>query len=272
MRLGDSPQYLTIFIYFKRKIRNRHSGCEVACMVTMRTLSIFLVLIALLFLSACGKQEIKAEPAAPAAEPASAAAEPVPVVAEPQPAPAPAAAPVPTGSAVLDAAPSQLADANSNVEVTKQQTILGETRDDRKFEDKSWFADLSCKRYTGAKQGTFGTGTKKEDALSFKVTNNDDRDFNLTWANAYSRIGADEKSNVPMKMSVNGIRLTNEETQKCCGTMVIKAGQTLECKECPANLRYPEQHKYIKEETEMINNLEVRSRFASSQIEFKCRN
>lgn len=233
-------------------------------MTTMRTFCTFLVLIALLFLPACGKQEIKAaQPAAPAVEAPAAETPPAP-------------SPMVTGNAVLDPVKeqketSQLADLNSNVEVTKQQAILGETRDTRKFEDKSWFAGLSCVKYTGAKQGTFGTGTKKEDALSFKVTNNDNREFNLTWANAYSRIGADEKSNVPMKMSINGIRLTNDEIQKCCGTMIFKAGQTLECKDCPANLRYPEVHKYLKDETQLINNLEVRSRFASSQIEFKCR-
>ena len=251
-------------------------------MTTMRTFCTFLTflftLIALLFLPACGTQEIKAtQPVAPAAE-----APGTEGGAEAQPAPEPeAAAPpaIPTGNSVLDQAKepsetsqktSQLADLNSNVEVTKQQAVLGETRDNRKIEDKSWFASLSCKKYIGAEQGTFGAGTKQEDALSFKVTNNDNREFNLTWANAYSRIGADEKSNVPMKMSINGIRLTNEDIQKCCGTTIFKAGQTLECKECPANLRYPEQHKYLKEKTEQVNNLEVSSRFASSQIDFKC--
>lgn len=246
-------------------------------MRTIQTVFALLLISILIFLPACSKQEIKPVPAAEAAaeaEPspegtASAGAEEKKEEAEES---AEAAGAAITGSSVLDPKPeSALAQLEANVEVTKQQTILGETRENRKFEDKSWFVGLKCERYSGPDQGTFGTGTEKEDKLSFRVTNNDKREYNLTWANAFSRIGADEATNVPMKISVNGNRLVNEEIKACCGTMILKPGQTLECANCPANLRYPETHKYLKQNTEVINNLEVRSRFASSQIEFKCR-
>ncbi len=246
-------------------------------MKTIQTVFALLLISIFIFLPACSKQEIKPAPAAEAA-----AVEPEAPTAEAESADeaentneteeTETAGSALTGNSVLDPKPeSALAQLEANVEVTKQQTILGETRENRKFEDKSWFAGLKCERYSGPDQGTFGTGTKKEDKLTFRVTNNDNREYNLTWANAFSRIGADETTNVPMKISVNGNRLVNEEIKACCGTMIIKPGQTLECTNCPANLRYPETHKYLKQNTEVINNLEVRSRFASSQIEFKCR-
>ena len=245
--------------------------------MTMRTIQIFfaILLISLLAgLSACSKQIKPAAPAEAAAlaeETTEAATEPAPAeTTEAENGGADGAAI--TGGSVLEPNPeSALAQLEANVEVTKQQTILGETRDNRKFEDKSWFAGLKCERYSGSDQGTFGTGTKKEDKLSFRFTNNDKREYNLTWANAFSRIGADEATDVPMKLSINGNRLKNEEIQACCGTMIVKPGQTIECANCPGNLRYPETHKYLKQNTEVINNLEARSRFASSQIEFKCR-
>ncbi len=241
----------------------------------MKLLPVFLFLLVsiMLFLTACTQKITSEQPAAPDAAPAAeteiaeetAEAAELPVE-EPV---ADAAAPAITGDSVLEPK-SQLAALDSNVEVTKEQAIIGETRDDRKFESTSWFSALKCERYVGSKQGTFGTGTKKEDKLSFRFTNNDNREYNLSQASAFSRIGADENSNIPLRISINGNRLTTEETQQCCGTVIVKPGQTMECISCPANLRYPEQHKYVRQNTELINNLESRSRFSSSQIEFKC--
>ncbi len=233
----------------------------------------------MLSLAGCSKQEIKPEQQEPSQPDATAPEE----TAEAAPAAVPESETAPenadsaagtglTGNSVLDPKPaSALAQLETNVEVTKQETVLGETRDTRKTEEKSWFAGLQCERYTGEKQGTFGTGTKHEDAISFRFTNNDNREYNLTWANAYSRIGADEATNVPIKLAINGNRLTNEQINACCGTMIVKAGQTLECNRCPASLRYPETHKFIKEKQEMINSVEARSRFVSTQTDFKCR-
>jgi hypothetical protein len=175
------------------------------------------------------------------------------------------------GSAITGNVVSQTGDLGGSIDVLKQQVIKGHGNEKRVFEDQSWFDGVKCTKYTGPSQGTFGSGTKKEDKISFRLVNKDERSYNLLKVSSFSRIGADEKTDVPMRLAINGGRLKNDVVKACCGTTTLEAGQTLECNNCPANLRYPEKQEYMHKQTELKNNLEAKSRFVSTQIEFRCR-
>ncbi len=175
------------------------------------------------------------------------------------------------GNAITGNVVSQTGQIGGTIDILKEQVIKGQGTEKKTYEDQSWFDGVKCVKYTGPKQGTFGTGTKKEDSISFRFTNKDERSYNLLKTSSFSRIGADDKTLVPLRLAVNGNRIKNDVVKKCCGTTTVEAGQTLECNNCPANLRYPEKQEYMNKQTELKNNLEAKSRFASTQIEFRCR-
>lgn len=160
----------------------------------------------------------------------------------------------------------------SNVQILNQQVWWGKAlRPKEQVDDETWFQDIRCERYTGEPQGVYGKGTKKQDKLSFKIINNDERQYRIGYTLPYTEFLKNKmrsKRLVPMRIALNARRIRDIKT--CCGTDIIEPGQVLECNDCAVLLRWKESNRYMETHTTMVNNLELDTDYVSSQVTFIC--
>src|SRR3989338_272652 len=160
----------------------------------------------------------------------------------------------------------------SNVQILNQQVWWGVAmRPKEQIDEETWFQDIICERYQGKPQGVYGKGTRSQDKLSFKVINNDERQYKIGYTLPYSEYLANPQKTqqlVPMRVALNGRRV--RDIAQCCGKDIIEPGEVLECKDCSVLLRFKEKDKYIKTHTTAVNNLELDSDYVSSQVTFVC--
>ena len=160
----------------------------------------------------------------------------------------------------------------SNVQILNQQVWWGVAmRPKEQIDEETWFQDIICERYQGKPQGVYGKGTRSQDKLSFKIINNDERQYKIGYTLPYTEYLANPqktKQLVPSRIALNGRRV--RDIAQCCGKDIIEPGEVLECKDCSVLLRFKEKDRYIKTHTTAVNNLELDSDYVSSQVTFVC--
>ena len=160
----------------------------------------------------------------------------------------------------------------SNVQILEQQVWWGKALHPKEQVEKvAWFQDIICERYEGEPTGVYGKGTRSQDKVSFKVINNDERQYKIGYTLPYSEHLMNKNRDmrlVPARLSLNGRRI--RDIKACCGSDVIEPGQVLECNQCNVLLRFGEPDLYVDTHAKMVNNLEWDSDYVSSQVKFTC--
>ncbi len=109
--------------------------------------------------------------------------------------------------------------------ILSESTVFEVPGGGKTVEEASFFANIRCKIRGSDGDRALGSAYP-DDELSFTLTNRDEHDFFL----GYYRKGM-EYDDIPqysLRILINGRKIDDLET--ICGTLIIKAGETIECR------------------------------------------
>jgi len=157
-----------------------------------------------------------------------------------------------------DPAPIKKVEAIHGINITFEETFYGTIQDITKRDNTSIFEIIEFKISTAAEDAGYRPNVAKDDSISFKVTNKDDRDYYITYIKP-----KDSEIFDALKIAVNGHRISDIDEK--CGSRYIKSGETLTCKNVPAILKVGLDIRFI----EYINIITADSTYMESKLMFK---
>ncbi len=145
--------------------------------------------------------------------------------------------------------------------ILSESTTFGTAGEGKTAEAASLFANIRCK-VRGADGDRALGSSYPDDELSFTFTNRDERDYFL----GYYRKGM-EYDDIPqysLKLLINGRKI--DDIEATCGTLIIKAGETIECREARSVIKTGESFTGRPHD----NKLEADGVYVSSKAIFIC--
>lgn len=155
----------------------------------------------------------------------------------------------------------QVQDDLTPVRIHSESATFGTAEEGRQKEDVSIFSNVRCK-VRGPKGDRVVGSSYPDDILSFTLHNRDDRDYFL----GYYRKGLefDDIPQYSLKLLINGRKI--DDMKEKCGTLVIKAGQTIECRDVRTVIKTGESFTGRQND----NKLEATGVYMSSKTIFTC--
>jgi len=144
------------------------------------------------------------------------------------------------------------------IDIISQETFYGAYDNVTKRDNTSIFVITDFKISTAAEDAGYRANVAKDDEISFKFTNRDDRDYYITYMKP-----KDSDILYGMKVAVNGHRI--DDIQQKCGSNFIKAGETLTCNKIPAVLKIGLDIRFIP----YMNTLTAETNYMESMLIFK---
>lgn len=149
---------------------------------------------------------------------------------------------------------------HESINITSQETFYGTIQNITGRDNTSVFVITDIKISTAAEDAGYRANVAKDDEISFKVTNRDDKDYYITYMKP-------EGSDIlhAFKITVNGRRI--KDIYSKCGSKFIKSGETLSCDNIPAVIKVGlnEMHDWQP----YINTLRVESNYMESELMFR---
>lgn len=147
------------------------------------------------------------------------------------------------------------------ITILTESTTFKTPEGEKTMEAVSLFGNVRCKVRGAGSNRALGSASA-DDELSFTLTNRDERDYFL----GYYRKGL-EYADIPpysLRILVNGRKINDLE--QICGTLVIKAGETIECRKAHAVIKTGDSFTGPSYD----NKLEADSTYVSSKTIFTC--